>query len=515
MGQKLDKAARGAYDAIVYIDGSEVVAEDADGRKIASGVAGTDDATVINNGLSSFTRGCLFLHPTETFHILSTISVGTQQSIEGKNTQIDVSTLNDTVFEFGAGGFYPQHLSSIRAQGTGTNTSTCLARFTDNQRGVVVEDVVSDGVCNIVLCEGICYLAELRNIIAYGINANPLAGGTAFKFWTSASYPSAGPNGVRLSHCWAEADGTSAPVSAISAYKVADLMVDSCWIESQGYSLASLYAVASGVRVTSGRIDSVNSFIFDGGEKSLSINGTTINSSEISISSGESINIVNSCVHPGARTALKVIGATKRITVSNNPKMTLYTGMPLINIAATVDQIVIEGNNITSYDATQRGKYVFNSTAAGIIREFIFSGNNIYNVGDGLATNVLNFLAMVTSGKIFGNNFDTVNSTYIINSLGKLDIFGNDFSSCIGAMNLHPTDKIHHNTGYTTENFGSSTGTGSEQTIAHGLSAIPTGCKAWIKYLVGTRYITEMVPFDATNIYPTVETGVAYEWRIE
>lgn len=62
---------------------------------------------------------------------------------------------------------------------------------------------------------------------------------------------------------------------------------------------------------------------------------------------------------------------------------------------------------------------------------------------------------------------------------------------------------------------GSSTGTGSEQTIAHGLAAIPTGCKAWIKYLVGTRYITEMIPFDATNIYPTATSGLAYEWRIE
>lgn len=63
--------------------------------------------------------------------------------------------------------------------------------------------------------------------------------------------------------------------------------------------------------------------------------------------------------------------------------------------------------------------------------------------------------------------------------------------------------------------FGSSTGTGSEQTIAHGLAAIPTGCKAWIKYLVGARYITEMIPFDATNVYPTVTSGLAYEWRIE
>lgn len=68
---------------------------------------------------------------------------------------------------------------------------------------------------------------------------------------------------------------------------------------------------------------------------------------------------------------------------------------------------------------------------------------------------------------------------------------------------------------YKVNNSGSSTGTGSEQTIAHGLAAIPTGCKAWITYLVGTRYVTEMIPFDATNVYPTVDNGVAYAWRIE
>ncbi len=68
---------------------------------------------------------------------------------------------------------------------------------------------------------------------------------------------------------------------------------------------------------------------------------------------------------------------------------------------------------------------------------------------------------------------------------------------------------------YITKSSGSSTGTGSEQTIAHGLAAIPRGCKAWIKYLVGSRYITEMIPFDATNVYPTVTSGLAYEWRIE
>lgn len=80
-----------------------------------------------------------------------------------------------------------------------------------------------------------------------------------------------------------------------------------------------------------------------------------------------------------------------------------------------------------------------------------------------------------------------------------------------GGSLIHLQDNVN----YITKSSGSSTGTGSEQPIAHNLDAIPVGCKAWITYLVGGRYVTEMVPFDATNIYPTVDNGVAYTWRIE
>jgi parallel beta-helix repeat protein len=98
--------------------------------------------------------------------------------------------------------------------------------------------------------------------------------------------------------------------------------------------------------------------------------------------------------------------------------------------------------------------------------------------------------------------------------------FRGTFSTAAIARRFAPpnTTIIKNNTfngtRYKTDNIGSSTGTGSEQTIAHGLAEI-AGHHAWIKYLVDTRYISEVVPFDATNIYPTVETGVAYEWRIE
>lgn len=58
---------------------------------------------------------------------------------------------------------------------------------------------------------------------------------------------------------------------------------------------------------------------------------------------------------------------------------------------------------------------------------------------------------------------------------------------------------------------GSSTGTGSEQTIAHSLGATPTMVKIYIPItgeLGGARA-------DGTNIYPTVETGTAFNWTAE
>jgi hypothetical protein len=94
----------------------------------------------------------------------------------------------------------------------------------------------------------------------------------------------------------------------------------------------------------------------------------------------------------------------------------------------------------------------------------------------------------------------------------------NVFTLCKGpAFLIGNTYNFITNKGQHFEASGSDTGTGSEQPIPHGLAAIPTGCKAWIKieYPVGSgRYITKDIPFDATNVYPTVDNGVAFEWGI-
>lgn len=96
-------------------------------------------------------------------------------------------------------------------------------------------------------------------------------------------------------------------------------------------------------------------------------------------------------------------------------------------------------------------------------------------------------------------------------------INGFTYSSCdAGPIHLQGSLSIYSGiVGY--NSVGSSTGTGSEQPIPHGLIAIPVGCKAWkkIEYPVGSgRYITIDIPYDATNVYPTVDNGVAFEWGI-
>jgi len=76
---------------------------------------------------------------------------------------------------------------------------------------------------------------------------------------------------------------------------------------------------------------------------------------------------------------------------------------------------------------------------------------------------------------------------------------------------LSSTVVIKNNLGYVTENSGSSTGTGAQQTIAHGLSATPT-----IVIISGDSSNVngyQSAAADATNIYITADNGEAYHWE--
>ena len=69
------------YDAIVFIEGTSVVALDRDGDKIASGTNGTDDSTVIQAAISALpARGGIVYIGSGVYEITATLVIPNTQT---------------------------------------------------------------------------------------------------------------------------------------------------------------------------------------------------------------------------------------------------------------------------------------------------------------------------------------------------------------------------------------------------------------------------------------------------
>jgi len=69
------------------------------------------------------------------------------------------------------------------------------------------------------------------------------------------------------------------------------------------------------------------------------------------------------------------------------------------------------------------------------------------------------------------------------------------------------------NPGYVTENSGTSSGTGAQQTIAHGLARTPT--RVYLSTIEDAANAYQSAPADATNIYIAAVSGKDYVWKAE
>ena len=100
-GEGSSSEAYGGYSAIVYIDGSSVIARDYKGNIIASGTAGTDDVSVINSAVSSLsTIGKRLLYFDGAFHIDSAIEVTVDNGFLNFGNSIFYVDTNDCCFKF-------------------------------------------------------------------------------------------------------------------------------------------------------------------------------------------------------------------------------------------------------------------------------------------------------------------------------------------------------------------------------------------------------------------------------
>lgn len=123
---KFDKRQppRGDYDVIVYIDGSQVIAEDSNGRKIASGVAGTDDTDCFDTAVAACPHnGKLYVGPgtfTLEANKLFYLNGGDEGSasnpfyyaigiLDGKNIDFCGSGVGSTILKMAPGQHYEGH----------------------------------------------------------------------------------------------------------------------------------------------------------------------------------------------------------------------------------------------------------------------------------------------------------------------------------------------------------------------------------------------------------------------
>lgn len=96
------------------------------------------------------------------------------------------------------------------------------------------------------------------------------------------------------------------------------------------------------------------------------------------------------------------------------------------------------------------------------------------------------------------------------NTFRDNDVSGNAIA---GILKVGVNTKLINNRGYVTENSGTSTGTGAQQTIAHGLAATPTLVLLSDKDNGALPY--QSAAANTTNIYITAVNTKAYTWKAE
>ena len=461
MGQKLDKAPRGAYDAIVYIEGSEVVAEDGNGRKIASGVAGTDDTDVAQRVLD-------VASPGDIIHLRGEFSPG-DVSVNTNGIQlVGALSANTTTAKFVSGKFIVD-ASNVIIQGihflncdnpisivptaTRTNVKVLDCYFMYGNTNHVLVDL-SDGNLYTLYVTGSQFFGHVSPLMNAFINVNT------------------------------------------HEHILTDLHIDENIFENAALTQISL--IESGI--TTGTLD-IQSICNNYLETDITSTLLYIESNRNTIQRGKISGNIFLCTSAGKSINIK-------------------------NVVGVVENVNIEGNYIGSSSPLLIESYAQELRYCRISNNFMGTFSVIgHGGGQLIGMNITNNMIAASSQCVVSNvyRFAFSENNIVSSNISFSDIFGGSritnnnhtYGPNVVTISPYPGNVIKNNSFYITASSGSSTGTGSEQTIAHGLAAIPTGCKAWIKYLVGARYHTEEIDFDATNIYPTVPTGIAYEWRIE
>lgn len=233
----------------------------------------------------------------------------------------------------------------------------------------------------------------------------------------------------------------------------------------------------------------------------------------------ENIQIINNQINDPANTdsAIKIytLGTgtktIKNVLIGNNICTTGIFGnaINLLTGNATTD---ISDIFIVDNIAHTRRVMSIGGAGAGTIRK-IHLNNNTFdpNHAEGIIIKQAD-LCIATDFYINGNSFN--DSLWpAAGTVDRVLLIGNDFSECSNLDDWESWTNLtfRDNVGYVSQNSGSSTGTGAEQTIVHGLNKTPLKVILWNIENGANPYTS--AASDGTNIYITAVNGNDYGWE--
>lgn len=559
--------ARGDYDAIVYIEGSEVVAEDSNGRKIASGVAGTDDHIVLNaaasiggdiviiSNLSSATqhavspvanttiRGLgkditvlenIFFSLTAANCRLCDFSIVGDPSYYCNITPISVRVSNSIVENIKVSTVWS--LTAFEITGDETTLSDITFRNVEAYRptshgfknygtNLVLERLLYD---NCVVYDAGVYDNHNTWAVGFGFAA-PVAGTVTIHglnvtncrvhgSWEASYYFEAGDDhtGIIFNNCFAENAGQK-PVPTYGCGFLIPIGLDviqligcstrNCSLEgfriidnnSGGVHLVGCNDTGSlyGIRID-GSIGNIyiDDFVSDHctgtGFRCMNSTGIHVHNMQVLYPAGDTSGYgvyISSTTYPVLNSDFDIHVITDSLTAG------IYTnGAMNCKFSGSIHHSGKSGDEF--------GMYVSNPTGVLI---------------DGMRFNIVGSCGIWIAGAVsdmYIHNIifqDTVSGT-LVNGIYNVAAGTYPVVYRRSIKNLGTLTTLYTNCLFGDTNSDSSTGTGSEQTIAHGLVAAPSNV---VIVPTETGATVSAVWADATNIYCTVTAGKAYNWSAE
>jgi hypothetical protein len=176
--------------------------------------------------------------------------------------------------------------------------------------------------------------------------------------------------------------------------------------------------------------------------------------------------------------------------------------------------------SITGNVFTSNNRASWNGIVLDTAGKVSIANNSFRQLGNPATTIAINSAAACNYNTITGNIFYNDNSLaatgiYLL-SINYSTITSNTFYNYVTPINIPTVSNtiISENQGYKTENWGTSTGTGAQQTIAHGLAATPNNVFL-TPTATGATEASLTAASDATNIFPTVTNLKTYQWYAE